>query len=247
MSTFTRPTSVSPTASCDRKVQLVESIDVGQIEVPKLQAITLASNFRRFRLSQSTRLESTSGECHRERDPNATDLSLPGTAPPSRGEDDAVQANTPSLTPSESGAESTRSESAESIPSSRRGVGLFSQRPSSKDSTQRLHPTEKAVTAAIELSRGGCLPGDVLSVKITVDHTKPIKSLHGIIVTLYRQCYINVKSSSSESVTCKGGGSRRAKQTTLTPGPTLIELMFHSRTRIVLANIAWTCLRPYCH
>lgn len=46
---------------------------------------------------------------------------------------------------------------------------------------------EKTITTNIELMKSGCLPGDTISVKVNVQHTKRIKSLHGVIVTLYRQ------------------------------------------------------------
>ena len=42
------------------------------------------------------------------------------------------------------------------------------------------------ISAIIEVLRGGCLPGDILPVQVSVTHTKPIKSLQGIIITLYR-------------------------------------------------------------
>jgi len=46
---------------------------------------------------------------------------------------------------------------------------------------------DKTVIAEAEVLRGGCLPGDLVPVRIKIEHTKPIKSVHGIIVTLYRQ------------------------------------------------------------
>lgn len=56
------------------------------------------------------------------------------------------------------------------------------------DVRSSLHSSgDKTITATIEFLRGGCLPGDVLPVQITIEHTKPIKSLRGVIVTLYRQ------------------------------------------------------------
>lgn len=42
------------------------------------------------------------------------------------------------------------------------------------------------INATIEILRTGCLPGDSLPVQVSVTHTKAIKSLQGIIVTLYR-------------------------------------------------------------
>ena len=46
---------------------------------------------------------------------------------------------------------------------------------------------DKTVIAEAEVLRGGCLPGDLVLVKVKIEHTKPIKSVHGIIITLYRQ------------------------------------------------------------
>ena len=46
---------------------------------------------------------------------------------------------------------------------------------------------DKTITATVELLHGGCLPGDTLFVRISIDHTKPIVSTNGIIVTLYRK------------------------------------------------------------
>jgi hypothetical protein len=45
---------------------------------------------------------------------------------------------------------------------------------------------ERTITATVELQKGGCLPGDTVPIKISVQHIKRIKSLHGVIVTLYR-------------------------------------------------------------
>ena len=47
--------------------------------------------------------------------------------------------------------------------------------------------SDKTITATTELLNAGALPGDTLSLQISINHTKPIKSLHGIIVTFYRQ------------------------------------------------------------
>lgn len=47
------------------------------------------------------------------------------------------------------------------------------------------------ITATIELIKGGCLPGDTISVKVSVQHIKRIRSMHGVIVTLYRQSRVD--------------------------------------------------------
>lgn len=48
-------------------------------------------------------------------------------------------------------------------------------------------PGKKTIVTSIELMKGGCLPGDTIPVKVNIQHTKPIRSMHGVIVTLYRQ------------------------------------------------------------
>lgn len=46
---------------------------------------------------------------------------------------------------------------------------------------------DREITATVELLKGGCLPGDLLPVRIRVDHNRRMKSMHGVIVTLHRQ------------------------------------------------------------
>lgn len=45
---------------------------------------------------------------------------------------------------------------------------------------------ERTITATVELLKGGCLPGDMVPIKISVQHIRRMKSMHGVIVTLYR-------------------------------------------------------------
>ncbi|KAF8458688.1 hypothetical protein BGX38DRAFT_1264998 [Terfezia claveryi] len=68
------------------------------------------------------------------------------------------------------------------------------------------------VTATIELLKAGALRGESIPVKISIKHTKPVKSLHGIIVTLVRVgrfdtfpiCANGLNSKGSESSLKKG-------------------------------------------
>ena len=48
-----------------------------------------------------------------------------------------------------------------------------------------------AIHAVLELSQGGCLPGDRVPVQISIRHVKPIKNMNGIIVTLFRTCRVD--------------------------------------------------------
>jgi hypothetical protein len=50
----------------------------------------------------------------------------------------------------------------------------------------------KTITATIELKRGGFLRGDQIPLRISVNHTKHVRSLKGIIITLYRQARVDM-------------------------------------------------------
>ena len=45
---------------------------------------------------------------------------------------------------------------------------------------------QQTITVTVELLKAGCLPGELLPLRITVQHTKAVKSVHGVIVTLSR-------------------------------------------------------------
>lgn len=47
--------------------------------------------------------------------------------------------------------------------------------------------SDRIITTTIELTKGGCLPGEVIPLKINIRHTKAVRSLNGIIATLYRE------------------------------------------------------------
>ena len=50
---------------------------------------------------------------------------------------------------------------------------------------------DKTITAQTEVLQGGCLPGDVLPIRVSIDHTKPMKSMQGVIITFYRLARID--------------------------------------------------------
>ncbi|KAF8422971.1 hypothetical protein EV426DRAFT_154848 [Tirmania nivea] len=67
------------------------------------------------------------------------------------------------------------------------------------------------VTATIELSRAGALRGESIPVKISIKHTKPVKSLHGIIVTLVRVGHFDTFPISANGLNSKGSASSLKK------------------------------------
>ena len=54
-------------------------------------------------------------------------------------------------------------------------------------------PYQDTAYAKTEVLQGGCLPGDPLPIRIEIRHTKPIKSMQGVIITLFRQGRIDTQ------------------------------------------------------
>ncbi|KAI1465805.1 uncharacterized protein F4812DRAFT_113032 [Daldinia caldariorum] len=204
--TLTRPTSIAATSSCETKVALMEKVDIGVIAPPRERRVcmqtlrrrpkkkkkpipTVASAANRGSIStetqepasdlDSTRVNENSNRSsvslgdvttsvgppgnHLPRSPLRSDL-IPHDLQSEISGDSAVSNN--------SGSNSARGAdaSAESVAASKLSGG-----------------DEREITATVELLKGGCLPGDILPVKIKVEHNRRMKSMHGVIVTLYRQ------------------------------------------------------------
>ncbi|KAF4625612.1 hypothetical protein G7Y89_g12552 [Cudoniella acicularis] len=81
----------------------------------------------------------------------------------------------------------------------------------SQGTGSKVSLSEKTITATIELLKSGCLAGDILPLKISIKHTKPIKSMHGIIITLYRQGRIDSAPPLSLFTNIKGKAAERLK------------------------------------
>lgn len=70
---------------------------------------------------------------------------------------------------------------------SRTDVAQVVQAGSAMTPAARQKVVDKTITATIELLRGACLSGDTVSVRVTIQYINRIKSLTGVIVTLFRQ------------------------------------------------------------
>jgi hypothetical protein len=78
-------------------------------------------------------------------------------------------------------------ESAHSGPSNRESASQNSRVAFSESAHQLMKP----VVTQIEINSTGFLRGDTIDVKVSIDHNKHIKSLHGIIVTLFRHSRVD--------------------------------------------------------
>ena len=217
-STITRPTSIATTSSCEQKLSLVETVDIALMRPPKPRIISLEPISKRARMRRSVknkerslpegseagpRSDRTTGSISPLPDESASQCeSEPNVNPQISAPSDALSTiSTPTRSTGSSTTQSVRqdtaSSSAKSAKESQRGSS------SSKD--------DKTITATIELLKSGCLPGDNLPLKISIKHTKGIKSLHGIIITLYRQGRIDSSPSLSRFMDTKGKDAEELK------------------------------------
>ncbi|EDN11407.1 pH-response regulator protein PalF [Histoplasma capsulatum] len=174
-STLTRPTTISPTISCDKRIMLLETIDIAPLPVPKARIISLEPIIRRSKARSKTKSASREQITHSstvaEPVANGIENKPPLSPVPSELSNSSCMSN------------STQSFQIISEPNSAKSLSLAND-----DSLSSNTPSaERTITATTELSRPGGVPGDVLPVKITIQHTKPIRSPNGIIITLYRQ------------------------------------------------------------
>lgn len=184
--TLTRPVSMSPTMTCERKVILAERIDVGLVPQPAPRIIFLEPINRKMKKKKSTMaLDKTTVAA-----PEAADVvSEPDAQEPAEDSTDQHSERRGAATSSDVQSQIS-GESGRSIGTtmSRSDFTQLSHvGTASAMSAQQQAVNDNTITASIELLKGGCLPGDAVSVRVTVQHIKQIKSMTGVIVTLFRQ------------------------------------------------------------
>ncbi|KAL2023178.1 hypothetical protein VTK56DRAFT_3301 [Thermocarpiscus australiensis] len=199
--TLTRPTSIGtktpPKTSCERKIYLVEKVDIGPLAPPRTQTIHLEPVSKRSKRKRQPATGTDKGSvvfgtAEPASDPDAirvTANSAEGSLSVT-GEDQGQEDPTGnSRTPVSSDGQSVSSDSAISFSTGRSRSGdtrhAVTANPSPGVNTVPA-VKERTITATVEVLKGGCLPGDVVPIKISVQHIRRIKSLHGVIVTLYR-------------------------------------------------------------
>ncbi|PYI03418.1 hypothetical protein BO78DRAFT_389458 [Aspergillus sclerotiicarbonarius CBS 121057] len=180
-STLTRPTTINPTTTCRRRVNVLENIDIAPFPPPRPRVVTLEPISRR---SKSKAKAKSAGS----------------DAPDTLSIDPTVQGNgsdhRPPLSPAPSNVSSSSrlSNSSQSFhvpsdPSSSVSTGMRNSE--ARSITPSM--TDKIITAKAEVLRAGVLPGDTLPINVTINHCKQVRSAHGIIVTLYRQGRIDLQ------------------------------------------------------
>ncbi|KAF2842959.1 hypothetical protein M501DRAFT_1012341 [Patellaria atrata CBS 101060] len=204
-STMTKPTTISPTMSCDTKIWLIEDIDIAPIVSPKPRVISLEPISRRSRAKSSAikRVGGVSESIHKGQTTSEPSRSSRFSELSSTQEDtESPESPTPSDVSYESGVSSGNGSTLETG-----GPLSIMTGDSSRLGLSKGHRHKKTITATIELLKAGFLRGDNIPLKISVKHTKPVKSVRGIIVTLYRQARVDMHPALP--VVTAGDGDRK--------------------------------------
>ena len=190
--TMTRPTTISPVTTCDRKVYFLEQVDIAHVDPPRSRTITYEAQTKRSRAKHQA-LKMVDHAERRSRKGDPTEQSerhrSSGSASTSSVLPEAGSPGSPA--PSEFSFDSVLSSNGRT---SQVGSQKHSPRASdsSKANASKTSIGNKAITAIVEPITGGCLRGENVGVKVQVTHTKPIRSLYGVIVTLYRQARVDM-------------------------------------------------------
>ena len=189
--TLTRPTTISPTTACDRKVYFVERIVVAPLYPPKPRTITLEPISRRSRAKHQAKKLVDSAERRSRKIDSASQSDAQHDAYSMAPSTQADSEPPMSPSPSEESFESIISGSRRA---SQPDSSSLSPRTSSnmKANHSKTSLTPRTITTEIESCVGGCLRGDHIPIKVSVSHTKHIKSMNGVIVTLYRSARVDM-------------------------------------------------------
>ncbi|KAI1336857.1 arrestin [Xylariaceae sp. FL0016] len=202
--TLTRPTSIAPTSSCETKVTLIEKVDIGLLTPPRERKVFLQTLKKRPKrrkpaastVAASARLQppptetsepasdrdSTRANENSNSNSNDSSVNVGEPMPTTAGPVSLPRSPRPIDVQSEVSGESAVSNNSGS--NSGRGLDASGE---SLSGSKKSGGDTREITATVEVLKGGCLPGDLVPVKIRVEHNRYMKSLHGIIVTFYRQ------------------------------------------------------------
>ncbi|KAL8729465.1 MAG: hypothetical protein Q9166_004713 [cf. Caloplaca sp. 2 TL-2023] len=186
-STLTRPTALSPTSRCERIITVKETIDVARLPPPVPQIIPLETIHRKPRRTKAAINGQKSGASSlaKYQQPQA---SIPSSSAVSETSDESTQS------PSISDVSHVSTVSSGKIDSERGSVPLTRHDSANADGHSVAASDEATLnpTATVKLLQSGCLPGDVISVKVAINLGRHFKNPQGIILTLYRECHIDL-------------------------------------------------------
>ena len=202
--TLTRPTTISPTLTIHHKLNVTGTIDIAHLQPPKPRVVSRKAPSRQKK--GKIRTKKRTSEVPNGRISKASSLDgnsangLP--SPGAQVTDVPPQSPAPSTISSGSTGGSTASIRDElqnaSVAETLGGL----------EQTLQANSPEEATTLKTELLQGGCLPGDTLQLRISVDHRKSVKTMQGIVITVFRQGRIDTHPELPLSQSERGGKSR---------------------------------------
>jgi hypothetical protein len=184
--TVTRPSAMTAPTTCEAMLYYRDMINVATLAPPKPQDVTLRAVEKPGR--PKANLKRLSSYDQKPKEARLSNLSR--TTQSIRSFQSREQRAEVSRHPSFS-VQSSRSSSSSRRPSPSVASDILSTA-YSKTSRTDADSLGKSITASVQLGTSGCLPGEVVTVIVNIDHTKVIKSPHGIIATLFRQARVDM-------------------------------------------------------
>ena len=182
-STMTRPTAISPTSSCDRTIQLLESVDIARYQCPKPRTISVETLSKK----STTKMAARKADASPIKKCQTTSLSVETSN--SANQSCSYVPCIPIQPP--------RSPVLSEVSSASMANSGTSSRIGSKTSDEfdcencSSCVSDQVVIATVELLQGACLPGDRIPLKMSISHNKPVKNLQGISITMFREGHVD--------------------------------------------------------
>ncbi|KAI4144640.1 MAG: hypothetical protein LQ341_002605 [Variospora aurantia] len=191
-STLTRPASLMPsnflpTSRSEIIVTVKDMIDVAHLPDPTPQVIPLDSIHRKPRRTKTTVASQGSKSPQAEQTHEPWTQVVPGSVI-SEASDGSQQSPSMSDSSCVSMVDSSRNhvENGSDFEARRASTNIDGHSTGSSDEATT------ASSATVEMLQSGCLPGDTVSVKVSINFGKHFKNPEGIILTLYRECHIDI-------------------------------------------------------
>ncbi|KAL8738391.1 MAG: hypothetical protein Q9181_000813 [Wetmoreana brouardii] len=176
-----------PTSRCERVVTVKETIDVAALPRRVPQVIPLETIYRKPRRTKTAVIGQRSGSSGQLKGQQIQAPVLHSSAV-SEISDESPQSPSISDVSCASTVSSSRTDHATaSVPTICQGSGNVDG-----DSVTSSEEARFAPNATVEMLQAGCLPGDTISVRVAINLTKHFKNPEGIILTLYRECHIDL-------------------------------------------------------
>ncbi|KAI4115704.1 MAG: hypothetical protein LQ338_007820 [Usnochroma carphineum] len=191
-STLTRPTTLRPsnllpTSRSEHPVTVKETIDIANLPDPIPQVIPLDTIHRRPRRTKTTVANRRAKPFNSERSQQSSAPIISSSAI-SEASDESPQSPTMSDFSCASTISSGRNDDENGSELAIRHASAHVDERSTTSSDEAAI----APSATVEMLQSGCLPGDTVAVQVAVSLGRHFRNPQGIILTLYRECHIDI-------------------------------------------------------